>query len=297
MTEVDLWNPTTLAMNSHRASSVAEAKSPHGSVLEIKYDGHRILAHVSEDAGVQLYARSGKSKAGKLPHVEDALRYLPPGTWLDGEAVQFNEDGTQHWGGAQSVLGSHATRRMQREQVKYVIFDVLAFAGEDVRPRPFRERRELLEKLFLALSDAGVNHIILSMQLAPTDENHEMIIGMGFEGTMVKHLDAPYRSGKRVKTSLKLKAVDTEDVIITGFKAPKPGWIANAKLIGSIEFITDEGVTGYCSGMTVPERTYITQRQAELIGTVIEVSYMTKLPSGSLRHANFVRFRPDKEKP
>ena len=137
-----MFNPKTLAMNSHPADSVEAAVAGKDAILEPKYDGIRLLVHRTE-AGVEMYARSGNSKSGKLPAIDaEILRNLPAGTWLDAEAVAFNEDGTQDWGGAQSVLGSGTTRaQVLSGKIRLVVFDLLAHGGLDARTLPLRAER------------------------------------------------------------------------------------------------------------------------------------------------------------
>jgi ATP-dependent DNA ligase len=287
-----------LAMNSKTAASVAEACGSRDSVIEPKFDGIRLLINIAEN-GVYAYSRSGKSKTGKLPAIEAELAAnLPAGTWIDGEAVAFNKDGTQDWGGAQSVLGSGVAKAAAASGViRFVVFDLLAHGGLDARSLPLRQRRLLLEMIFA--NEDKFRNIILSPQGEASDEAHEVNLTLGFEGSMVKHLDAPYQSNRRSANSLKLKATDTVDAVITGFLPAEPGsWIAQAGYIGKIEFTHyQDGVAieGRCSGMTTAERADFTARQAELIGTVIEVSYMTRMPgTGKLRHPQFKRLRNDK---
>lgn len=290
-------DPSKLAMNSKTATSVADAAGSRDSVIEAKYDGIRLLLHVTED-GVRAYARSGNSKTGKLPAIEAELTTrLPAGTWLDGEAVAFNADGTQDWGGAQSCLGSSTARAAAgSERIRFIVFDMLAYGGTDCRSLKLQERRELLDSIF---DGAGFDRVTLSPQQPATEEAHEAHLALGFEGSMVKHLDAPYASGKRSASSLKLKATDTIDCIITGYKAAEPGsWIDRAGMVGAIEFkhLADDGtwIEGRCSGMTTATRREITDNQSTLLGKVVECRYMTKMPSGALRHPQFKRIRDDK---
>jgi bifunctional non-homologous end joining protein LigD len=287
-----------LAMNSKTAGSVKEAVGTRDAILEPKYDGIRLLVNVNADGQVRLYARSGNSKTGKLPAIEaEVAANFPPNTWIDGEAVAFNADGTQDWGGAQSVLGSGEAKAAQRSGgMRLVVFDILAHGGIDARALSFRLRRQLLNEIW-----EGGNFTLcqLSVQLDATDENHEANLEAGFEGSMVKHLDSSYQSGKRAACSLKLKSVDTVDAVITGFKPGRPdSWIARAGMVGAITFehYTSDGtaVQGACSGMTVPLRREITDAGDALIGQVMEVSYMTRMPGGSLRHPQFKRIRTDK---
>lgn len=290
-------NIAKLAMNSKTAASVEEAVGSREAIIEPKYDGIRLLINVNE-SGCHAYSRQGNSKTGKLPAIEAELAAaLPAGTWIDGEAVAFNADGTQDWGGAQSVLGSGVAKAAAASgSIRFVVFDLLAHGGMDARKLSLRNRRELLEMIFAQHDFEGV---MLSPQVPATVEAHDTNLELGFEGSMVKYLDSPYASGKRSTASLKLKATDTEDCVVTGFSAPKPGWIAREGLIGAIEFehYAEDGtpIQGKCSGMTTAERRFITANQAELLGKVIEVSYMTKMPgTGKLRHPQFQRIRDDK---
>ena len=290
-----VWsNISRLAMNSDTAASVEEATRGRDAIIEPKFDGIRLLVNVTED-GVRMYARSGNSKSGKLIEIEEELRNLAPGTWLDCEAVAFNENGTQDWGGAQSALGSDAPSKAVRDRIRLVVFDLLASGGIDARMEPLRNRREILELLF---SHNDFERIVISPAMPATAESHEANLEFGYEGSMVKLLDAPYQSGKRSKSSVKLKAVDTVDCVITGYKPGEPGsWIDRAGLIGAIKFEHYEDgkpIEGKCSGMTVRERERITASQAALLGTVLEVGYMTRMPGGKLRHPQFRKLRDDK---
>lgn len=295
MTAPREFDPAKLAMNSADASSVAEAVGSRPAVMEPKYDGIRLLVHVS-DTGVRMYARSGNSKTGRLPDIEAELAAkLPAGTWLDCEAVAFRADGTQNWGEAQSVLGSAPSRVMDRSRIRLVVFDLLAHGGLDARRLTLAQRRELL---VATLDEADFDRVIASKQTAATDEEHAANLEAGYEGSMVKHTDAVYQSGQRSQNSLKLKATDTVDAVIVGFGEAEPGsWIAKAGMVGKIIFQhvhEGEWVEGKCSGMTVDERREITDMQADLIGRVVEVSYMTRMPGGKLRHPQFQRLRDDK---
>jgi len=296
---INLGSTEKLAMNSHPAESVEDATRGKDSIIEPKFDGIRLLIRRDEN-GVQMFARSGKSKTGKLPAIETLLEsILPDGTWLDCEAVSFNLDGTQDWGGAQSVLGSNVEKaQLIAGKIKLVVFDVLAYDNMDARSLPFRQRRELLEMIFDWTTNS--DPIMLSPTMPATDEAHAANLEFGFEGSMLKHLDAPYQSGRRSKSSCKLKAQDTVDAIIIGSKPGRPdSWIAKSGLVGAITFVhfeNGEPIEGACSGMTVSEREMITRQISTLIAekAVIEVSYMTRMPGGKLRHPQFKRIRDDK---
>lgn len=263
-----------------------------GMVMEPKFDGFRLLVNVSEK-GVDSFTRTGKSQKGKLPHIEAAFAGLPAGTWLDGELVAFSDDGVTEWGSVQSVMGSNVPEAARKSHVlTYLVFDVLAFDGLDLRPLPLSERRAALKTII-----GMVNHqaVRVTPQFPASSQAHDELVAQGWEGTIVKDPTKPYASGKRGHGWTKLKASDELDVVIMGFK---PGENSFSGMIGAIEFGQyKNGVLTYrgrCSGMDMKTRKDMTASQSALVGCVISIAHMGIMPSGSPRHPQYKRFRIDK---
>jgi ATP-dependent DNA ligase len=290
-----------LAMNANEATSVAEAltriKNP---ILEPKLDGIRVLVNIRED-GVRYYARSGNRKYGLTKIEAELAAVFPAGTWLDAEAVAFNADGTQNWGGAMSCLGSNPDKaKAKQDPIRLVVFDILSYGETDARAAALRQRREVLEKIF---ADNGnkLGRVLLAAQFEATQENHDAIVARGYEGTMIKDLTKPYISGRRGWEWIKIKLVQTVDTVVIGYK-PGKGKFKN--MIGAIVFgqyhdgeLVERGA---CSGMDDALRLDITNRQDELLGAVMEISYRTYMVDKdtglpNYRHPQFERFRWDKE--
>lgn len=292
-----MFDPTRLAQNAEAATSVEIATRNGEWIAEIKLDGIRLLAHVGTDR-VRTYTRSGKEQTGKLPSVEaELLANFPAGTWLDGEIVAFciREDGTveHHWGTAQSVMGSGVDRAARMSgAVTYSVFDVMAVGGTSACSLPFVSRRKLLEQAF----DRGeFDAVVLTPQLAATPEALDTALAAGFEGLMIKRIDAPYVSG-RGKGWLKLKGTQTEDVIIT--ELPHDGEGKYAGQVGAVVFsqIVDNRlvVKGRCSGMDDATRRDLTLNPERWLGTVLEVKCYGIMPTGGWRHPIWLRPRTDK---
>lgn len=291
-------NPASAAMNAKAYASVKEAAEGHPSVLEPKLDGWRLLAHVRED-GVRLYTRTGNDKTAHLPHIcEELAREFPVGTWVDGEAVAIaiNDDGMieAKWGSVQSVLGGNPKPEVVAEAISFCVFDLLAFDGNDIRPLPFKVRRDALEKIF---AGSTFDAVTLVAQADATEENHEAHLAAGFEGSMVKWLDAPYRSGVRGMGQGKLKGQASCEVIVMG---GKPGKGQFDGMVGAVIFgqykdgkLVERGKT---SGMDYATRQLITHALPLLVQkqTVFEITHNGAMPSGALRHPRFLRFREDK---
>lgn len=258
-----------------------------GLVMEPKLDGFRLLTHI--DTAVTPYTRTGKPQSGKLPHIEAALSALPPGTWLDGELVYFDDKGFPIWGEVQSCMGSNAGDPTGK--LTYVVFDILAFNGLDIRPLPLAERRLALEAVLENIED---DHIRVGLQVPATHAYHDALLEQGMEGTIVKDPTKPYASGKRGHGWTKFKATDEMDAVIMGFK---PGENSFTGMVGALIFgqykngvLTERG---RCSGMDMKMRKWFTDNQTAAKGTVISVAYMG-IMGETLRHPQYKRPRPDK---
>lgn len=299
-----MFSPSGLAMNADAPKKAAGAKqninqsyAPGTWTMEPKYDGIRILCHV-KDGSVDFFTRTGNSQNGKLPHVErQLLELVPEGTWLDGEIVEFGENGTQIWGGAQSCIGSSVAKAAAASvNCTYVVFDCMAYNGLDIRPLPLEQRRQVIETLPDGAEAMSSVYVMASPQFDPQDALYDMWLELGYEGAMVKRLDSAYSSGIRSKNWIKLKANDLADVVVMGYK---PGESSFSGMIGAIEFgqYDANGVLvnrGRCSGMDMATRKDITANQQAYVGRVFSCSYMTIMPSGALRHPQFKKWRDDK---
>lgn len=292
-----MFSPLKLAQNAEATKDVASIIAAEGCVMELKLDGIRLLAHVT-DTGVEFWTRSGKSATGKLPHVAADLAHLPAGTWLDGEivSIQMREDGSveHHWGTAQSVMGSGTDRAARMSHVlTYVVFDVLAIGGTDARSLPLSKRRGLLEQMF----DGGeFKSCSLIPQMDASDEACAAIIAAGFEGVIVKRLNAPYASGQRGRGFYKIKATDTVDAVIMGYQPGEGKYDGQlgALLLGQYDASGALVQVAKASGMTDAERLTMSQNPDAYIGQVCEFRHMGQMPTGGFRHPVFFRMRPDK---
>lgn len=292
-----MFSPIKLAQNAEATKDVASIIAAEGCVMEMKMDGIRLLAHVT-DTGVEFWTRSGKSATGKLPNVAADLAHLPAGTWLDGEIVglRIREDGSieHNWSTAQSVMGSNVDRAARMSHVlTYVVFDVLAIGGTDARSLPLSKRRGLLEQMF---DGSDFTSCSLIPQMDASDEACAAIIAAGFEGVIVKRLSAPYASGQRGKGFYKIKATDTVDAVIMGYQPGEGKYDGQlgALLLGHYGADGTLVQVAKCSGMTDRERLEMSQNPGRYIGTVVEFAHMGVMPTGGYRHPQFKRLRGDK---
>ena len=198
-------------------------RSAHGGDFahELKLDGFRMVCQVSPHAGVTLYSRSGTNLSAAFPEVlEAAVQQLPPGVVLDGEVCvfasgTFSFDQLQH----RMVSRPEAVARLVRQHpASYVVFDILAVDGIDIRPMPWHERRTLLEELAITAD------LTPPIQVSPFTDDYTTAIGWlsdlppGVEGIVSKSQRSPYRPGER--GWIKTKVLDVSDAIVGAVIGP-----------------------------------------------------------------------------
>lgn len=293
-------SPNKLCQNAGNPVGKPSDMDLTGLTMEPKLDGFRLLVEIDQSpkTGIPVvtpYTRTGNPQTGKLPYIETALSALPPGTWLDGELVYYDDKGFPVWGEVQSCMGS--TAGDPTGKLTYVVFDILAFNGIDVRPLPLSERRVALRQVLESVDCYSMfsdTPVMIGEQAQATLEWHEALIGQGMEGTIVKDPTKPYASGKRGHGWTKFKATDEMDVVIMGFK---PGENSFTGMVGALIFgqYKDGVLTerGRCSGMDMKMRQWFTDNQVESIGMVISVAYMG-IMGDTLRHPQWKRNRIDK---
>ena len=99
--------------------------------------------------------------------------------------------------------------------IRYFAFDLLSLDGKNVREKPLRERRALLQKLMSAkrVSD----WLVYSDSLEGSGrEFYAQACQKELEGIISKRADASYRSG-RGKSWLKIKCMRGEELVIGGY--------------------------------------------------------------------------------
>jgi len=113
----------------------------------------------------------------------------------------------------------------------------------------------------------------------------------GYEGAVIKPIDYEY-VGTRSYNWMKMKNVDTADLIVTGVYEGKGKY--EGQLGGVIvDFNGQPNKVG--GGWNDGQREFFWHYPQSIIGKCIEVLYMEKTNDGNMRHSRFERFREDKD--
>lgn len=177
----------------------------------MKFDGWRLVAARTAAGAVELWSRHGTDLTSRFPEIAAAAEQLPAGTVIDGEVCVYRE-GRLDWDQLQHRMGSAArvAEQVRIAPASYVVFDVLALSGTDVRSRPWSERRNLLE---------GLIGSQLPLQVCPFTRDRDEAgswlpeySAIGIEGVVAKRTTTPYRPGERAW--VKVKHRETTEVVI-----------------------------------------------------------------------------------
>jgi DNA ligase 1 len=184
--------------------------NPADFMAEWKWDGIRVQAvagrEVKSDGKLvaRLYSRTGEEISKSFPDLLDALRL--PGA-IDGELLIMRDRRVQSFNVLQQRLNRKTvTERLMAEFPAHLrAYDLLADGDEDLRARPFAERRARLEAFVARLDEERIDLSPL-ISFASWDElvaarKNPAAAGAGadaaaVEGVMLKACDALYVPGR-----------------------------------------------------------------------------------------------------
>ena len=113
----------------------------------------------------------------------------------------------------------------------------------------------------------------------------------GGEGVILKRCDGYYSPGKRNYDLMKIKEELTLDLLVVGILE---GAGKYESTVGKLVVKDRAGNVHNVSGMTDLQRDTWWQQPGDIIGKIVEIKAMQKLPDGSLREPRFKHIRFDK---
>jgi DNA ligase-1 len=168
--------------------------------LERKYDGIRGQIIV-RNRQVHTWSRGEELMTDKFIEFDILKNILPHGTVIDGEVLPFKDGKIQSFNEMQKRIGRKNVSKKTLVDVPLCLmcYDLLEHNGEDIRSKPLRERRALLE----ALIENTQTEVLKLSPLLETEswENVDALRTeskqLGCEGIMLKHKDSVYETGRR----------------------------------------------------------------------------------------------------
>jgi len=197
-------------------------------IYEMKYDGYRIVAFI-EGNQVRLVTRNGNDYQKRFYDIASSLINWAGGRSmvLDGEMVITDASGKTDFQALQNYL-----KNGKSEKLTYIVFDLLALDGEDLRKHTVMQRKEILETL---IKDAPSNLYYSRYIRGMGKESFAAACEAGMEGIVGKKVDSIY-SGSRNGDWIKLKCEKRQEFVIGGYtRTDKKTRGVSALLLGVYE--------------------------------------------------------------
>ncbi|HVG24296.1 MAG TPA: non-homologous end-joining DNA ligase, partial [Thermoanaerobaculia bacterium] len=268
---------------------------------ELKYDGFRAVIAISAGK-VSMLSRNELDLAPRFPRMYDALQKVKAKeVVVDGEVVVLDEKGAPRFQLLQQGSGKE----------RLILFDILWLDGEDLRRRPYEERRKILQKTF-ARPPANI-YVAESLEMSG-EKALALAAKGGWEGIIAKRKGSIYET-RRSKEWLKVKAIQQQEFVIVGWQPST----ASDRDIGSLHLAVNEaGELRYAgkvgTGFSAKLRTWLRDELAKdvvakpmiagaprvktatwvkprLVG---QVSFTEWTTDHRLRHPSFLGLREDK---
>ena len=190
--------------------------------VEFAWEGLRAVAHVRPD-GLRLRTANGREVTASFPElVEPLTRHAPPrGMVLDGTVVAVGEGGLPRRRQLQrrTAPARPSAALLRRTPVGFVVGDLLWLDGRDAAALPYRRRRDLLEGLGLARPPVVVSPVF---PIAEAEAVMRTAEEYGAEALHARHLDAPYRPGRRSRAWLRVPLRRSGLVAVGGWNPADP---------------------------------------------------------------------------
>jgi bifunctional non-homologous end joining protein LigD len=283
-----------------------------GWAYEFKWDGVRALATIRGGA-LRLHARSGAEITAAYPELAPLSTALADAE-LDGEIVVLDQDGRPSFTALAERMHvrepGRAARLAAAIPVTYLVFDLLRLDGADLTQLPYAQRRARLDGLGLVGDRwlAPPSFADGPATLAAAREN-------ALEGVVAKRLTSLYRPGVRSPDWVKVKAEQSAEFVVGGFRpgvrtlgalligVPRPdGRLAfRGRVGGGISASSERALLAALRPLAAAESPFADPlpREDSKDATwvrpevVVEVKYGQRTPDGRLRFPRFRRLRPD----
>jgi len=254
--------------------------------VQFKFDGLRSICIVDGDGNASFFSRTGNPQYN-FGHIAEEIKSLGlKNVVLDGEALASD------WYETASIV--HSEKNVEGKvttNLKYYIFDYLTLEEwKTKKSLPYNCRLERIRTMFITSKYLHKTVTTNISSLEEATQAFEKYFAMGYEGAMLKNMDAPYPF-KRSRDWMKLKNTETYDVTI---KSYEEGLGRNDGRLG--KFICDfNGVeVDVGGGYSDAQRIEFWAKRDEMISKTIEVKCQEVTKDGSLRFPVFMRVREDK---
>jgi DNA ligase-1 len=296
--------------------------------FEYKYDGFRMMINKEENGKIQIFTRRLDNVTKQFP---DVIAYVKQNVKadtfiIDCEAVGYDPKNKKYrpfQDISQRIKRKYDIEKLEKQlPIELNVFDVIYYNGKSFIDTPFKERRELIEKII----KQEKYKIVLAKQIITDSEKeaeefYHKALEDKQEGLMAKSLQAIYKPGARIGYAVKLKPDPNElDLVITGAEwgtGKRAGWLTSfdvscktkndelleiGKVSTGLKELEEEGLsfielTKELKPLIISEKDKHVQVKPEVIVTVgyQNIQASPTYSSGfALRFPRMIVMRPDK---
>jgi ATP-dependent DNA ligase len=235
-----------------------------GFLYEPKWDGFRCLAFRCDDT-VDLRSRHDRPLARYFPELVAGLRSVAARRFvLDGEIVVRSAAGSDFPALLARLhpAASRVERLSAETPASFVAFDLLALAEDDLRGRPFEERRSLLGELLASTCrPIYLTPLTSDPDLASTWLDRGSATGI--DGVVAKHRELRYEPG--VRAMVKVKRERTADCVAAGFRWLVDRPLPSSLLLGLYDHSGELQHVGVATSFTEARRHELREELAPLV--------------------------------
>ncbi|WP_246012205.1 ATP-dependent DNA ligase [Myceligenerans xiligouense] len=217
--------PATASLRAMLATSAGPRElsrlDPDDWAFEMKWDGFRVLAHLTAAGEVRLVSRAGLDMTETFPELRalaDSVGAGDPPAVLDGEVVALDPEGRPSFRRLQQRANLYKERDVERARrrvgVEVFLFDVLRAGGRDLTGEPWSARREVLERIVTAGPLVHVPPVLDAGGADALDASRSLRL----EGVVAKRRASRYAPGRRSREWLKVKHVESQEVVVVGWR-------------------------------------------------------------------------------
>lgn len=169
-------------------------------IAEYKWDGIR-GQFIKRDGEVFVWSRGEELVTEQFPELVETLKQCEGNFVIDGEILVVKNDEVLNFNELQKRLNRKTISKKMLEELPIAafVYDIVEYEFEDLRTKPFSDRREILEKFIVENPQSNIK---ISEKLS--FENWEELNALresareiNAEGLMLKSKNSEYHSGRK----------------------------------------------------------------------------------------------------
>lgn len=177
--------------------------------------------------------------------------------------------------GLNGDLYSLLSNKKNGDVLTYFIFDIAELDGKSVMNQPLIDRKELLIEVFRNFRSAYVklNPVYVCESKEQMEDRHKLIVEAGFEGSVIKNMDAALLYGPCGWAKVKTTDVNSFPVITIDPAAERIEVLVTSTLCDGRKIQKPCGVKASSA-----------QKKDLLLGVMVDIKHYGILSGGGLRH-------------